>query len=226
MTTRVGNVVLARFIHPMEEYALMKGEQMRRDLSHRYVERDIMQGGPGRESIFMDCRSFAEFEAKFREGLIFLASETGLHDVRTRSLPAERVHIHLVGKNREGQIDIPQEYANLARVAGKENRAFLLIDTNDRRVYCSGNTDKDPEKIFTAFIDSFGLSLADTGASRAPAVLVLPLVKPPHIVVGVAVVEGLRREFLLPHVDLAAIRKFGLHAADMFRLGWMPEISA
>jgi len=215
MPTTTGEVTRPRFIQRLESYILRPHEKLRREQSQLYVEREVIQG-----SFFSKCSCLADFETKLREATIFLTSETGFDDKRTSSMPNDRVFIHLLGYENLGRIGVPQVFVKLSFLAARENRTFLITDTNGRRMFLSGSGEQDPQGLYTALPETFDLEPADLGSTLAPSILALPLVKSGNIPVGMVVVAGLRKDFLLPHVDLAAIRKLGLHAAEMFKLEW------
>lgn len=205
-----GGVLRPQFAHRVD-LALMQGERMRHDLSHRYVEKLIQ------DNVFAACQNPGEFKTKLIDSLIFLTSETGRHDVRTRSIPKERVHIQMAeGENGHELPNIPPALRKIAALAMAENRAFLLRNTDDRQIFYTGNTPTENQVIYQALTDGFGLDPIDAGSTTCPGLLVLPLVKATGSMVGVAVVTGPRPDFIRPHVDLSGIRKLGLHAAEAF----------
>jgi len=216
MTTgidNVGRVIFPKrgtFIQPLPPYILMKGQQMRYDQSMRYID-EIMGWGKGGRSVFLNCQTLRECEAKIREALVFLTSDTGLHDQRmTSSMPPERVYIELQG----GIAGVPGDLYDVAVASIEERRIIYIPDREERRIFCSGR-EKSDAKVYTSFLETLGLEADKIKDLFCPSVVVVPMVDTARKVVGVAAVAGRGKNFLDPIVDLPPLREFREHAGEM-----------
>lgn len=209
MCPTTGKTLSRRFIQPIERLIPTSAERLRRNNLSTYFMTKVLKGGPQGGSVF----SGSGDPIAFRQNLLKALSD--MLEIALPGIPGSaRPRIHVQMEN--GTFGVPPEYHKLCEQVKAENRALLATNTQNRKVYFSGEGESPFNKIFTGFIESLDLTLVDLCPKRAPALLALPLVKKSGEKVGVVIVELPLDRYLLPHIDLPVFRQLSFHAAEMY----------
>lgn len=173
--------------------------------------------GRGGQSIFTDCQDITQFKSKLIDSLVFLTSPTGWHDIRTTLMPRDRIFAAF-DKNLSG---IPEELIEIARLSFEEKRLLYIPDTKGHEMFCTGDEECNSLTVYTAVVEGFDLDREKIAQLAYPSLVFVPLDMEPlekeKEAVGVAVVCGLKPNFLDPWIDLEALRWLGQHAGKILQ---------